>query len=122
MTEKIKLFIVVNRDLHLSPGQIAAQVSHVTHSIVDGLIRLGYEEHPIPQDYVNYMIWSAEPITIIKKATTSQLQALQMLRGSIAYTDEIFHKPTLTYQKYLTAVGFYPGSISPNEMMDYDLL
>lgn len=122
MSDKIKLFILVNQDLRLTPGQIAAQVSHVTHQLVDTLVRIGYESHPIPQCYIDYMVWSSDPITIVKKASAAEISKFKSLDKAIVFSDKIFNKQKNSHIEALTAVAFYPGSISADEMAVYDLL
>ena len=116
------MYIVVNSDLKLSVGQIAAQVSHVTHLIVDEIIRTGYESYPVPESYIKYMNWCKNNITIVKKATEVQLLELSKMESARYFYDDIYSKKTQYKNNCLTIVGFLPLSINADMLFEYDLL
>ena len=66
------MYILVNSDLGMRAGKIAAQCSHVCGDITEELIRMGYEKKN-PQPYYRYMKWKNHRKKIVLKATEAQL-------------------------------------------------
>ena len=116
------MYIFINSDINLTKGQCCAQVSHITHLIIDEIIRSAYEEIPTPGYYLTYLEWCAEPITIIKKATTSELVILANVPYAKCFYDDVYDKKTNQKNNYLTTVGFYPGCVDSEKMQNYNLL
>lgn len=116
------MYILINADLKLSVGQIAAQTAHIVHIIVEENIRNAYELYPITESYVEYMKWCSNPITIVKKAPEEELRKLLILPGAKYFYDDIFSKQTKQKSSQLTIIGFNPSSILTDTMKDYDLL
>lgn len=116
------MYILINADLKLSVGQIAAQIAHIVHIIVEENVRNAYESYPIPESYVEYMKWCSNPITIVKKAPEEELRKLLILPGAKYFYDDIFSKQTKQKSSQLTIIGFNPSSILTDTMNAYDLL
>lgn len=120
--EPIKLYLILNADIKFTPGQIASQVTHLTHLLTDEIVRAAYELYPIPEYYLNYAIWNKNPIVIIKRASENELNALRSLPFARSFYDEIYDKQFKRKNKCLTVVGFFPGSVSDDMMIDFKLL
>ena len=118
MNNNIKFYIVINSDLKLSKGHISAQVSHITHTIIDEIVRIGYEEPIIPNTYTQYIKWCKNPITIIKKTSELELYELQKLEFAKSYSDNIPNHNN----NVLTSVGFFPGCVDESIMNKFKLL
>jgi hypothetical protein len=116
------MYILINADLKLSVGQIAAQTAHIVHIIVEENVRTAYESYPVPESYVEYIKWCLNPITIVKKAPQEELQKLLDLPGAKYFYDDIFSKQTKQKSSQLTIIGFNPSSVLTDTMNDYELL
>jgi hypothetical protein len=116
------MYIVINSDINLTIGQACAQTSHVTHLIIDEIVRSVYESSPVPEYYIKYLEWCIEPTTIIKKVTNDQLMELKKLPYTKYFYDDIYDKKSGTKHNYLTVVGFYPGCITNDAMKKFNLL
>jgi len=111
-------YIFVNSDLNMTKGQIGPQISHITQIIVEELVKKCYEEHPPSKECMNYMRWKMNPITIILKATTSQLQELIKQNNTRYFIDGTGRIPVNS----LTGVGFFPTNDLDDMVKDYKLL
>ena len=123
-----RLFIIVNSDLGMSPGLMAAQVSHVSElvgfnaamTINDPTVTLG-DKSAI--DVLEYEYWRLNPITIIKKAPTAAL--IRFIREfqtqRIKY--ELFRDcvPPQIPENTITCLAIYPGQLVSNEIDDLGL-
>jgi len=116
------MYILINADLKLSVGQIAAQTAHIVHLIIDENIRNGYESYPVPESYVTYMKWCQNPITIVKKTSEEKLNELLKIPGARYFYDDVYNKQTKQKSSQLTIVGFSPSCILTDTMNDYELL
>lgn len=110
-------YIFINSDLDLSKGQVAAQVSHITHIIVEDLVKKCYEIHPPSKECFVYMKWKTNPTTVILKATTEQLRELTKLEGSKCFHDSGNRIP----DNALTCVGFNPTNTMHDFVKSYKL-
>ncbi len=111
-------YIFVNSDLELSKGQTMAQISHITHVIVEDLIKKCYEVFPTTNECLEYMRWKIIPTTVILKATNNQLKDLIKRPGAKGFIDSGNRIP----DNSLTVVGFYPNSTMGDIVKDYKLL
>src|SRR6188508_910176 len=117
MENKIKFYIVVNADIKLTPGQMCAQVSHITQLIVDSVLRDSYETFPSSKKALLYAEWIGCPITIVKKASEEELYEFGLMSMCKSYSDDVYDKKTNQKNKYLTVVGFFPGC-APEDLIE----
>jgi peptidyl-tRNA hydrolase len=120
MTEQPKMYIFINSDLDMTSGKIASQTGHVVHLIVDELVRTGYEKFPMSEECKTYMKWNRNCIKIVLKANTEQLKELLKLPNSRAFIET--GQTTQVEQNSLTAIGFFPGALSQDDVKGYKLL
>lgn len=106
MTDPYKMYIFINSDLNMTTGKIASQASHITHRIVEELVRNGYEQFPPSKEYISYMKWNSNCTKIVLKGTAEQLSELLKLPNSTAFYDN--GQTTQVESGSLTVVGFYP--------------
>lgn len=115
-----KMYIFVNSDLEMSIGKIASQCCHITHVIVDELVRDGYESFPASDEYKTYLLWNKHCTKVVLKATNSQLLELMKMKDARAFYDN--GKTTQVESGSLTVVGFFPSSNLEDLVKDYKLL
>lgn len=118
MDNKPIFYIFVNGDLNMTKGQIGPQISHITHIIIEELVIKCYEEQPPSKECMNYMKWKMNPITIILKATTIQLQELMKQSNARYFIDGTDRIPANS----LTCVGFFPNHDMDEIVKGYKLL
>lgn len=108
-TDQIKMYIIINGDLKMSPGKMIAQCCHIVQIITDELVRDGYENYPPSINYINYMKWCKNCTKIILKATEEQLKKLMTNNNNV----RCFYDNGITTQVKpgsLTVIGFFPAS------------
>lgn len=123
-----RLIIIVNSDLGMPAGLMAAQVSHVSEligfnaamTINDPAATLG-DKSTI--DVLEYEYWRLNPITIIKKAPTAALGRFirEFHTQKIKY--ELFRDcvpPQIPYN-ILTCLAIYPGQPISKEIEELGL-
>lgn len=115
-----KMYIFINSDLEMSSGKIASQCCHVTHVIVDELVRDGYESFPASDDYKMYLLWNKHCTKIILKASNEQLLELMKHKSARAFYDN--GKTTQVESGSLTVVGFFPSCNLEELVKEYKLL
>jgi peptidyl-tRNA hydrolase len=113
-------YIVVNEELHMSPGKIASQVSHITNIITEELVSKMYEDDTTNKQIIEYAKWKLNPVTIVLKAQGSRLNKLLELDNARAYEDS--GKTTQNTCKKITVIGFLPCAEITNLLQGYDLL
>lgn len=116
----VKMYILINSDLNMTAGKIASQACHITHRIVEELVRNGYEQFPPSNEYMTYMKWSKNCIKIIVKATNDQL--LELLKNPMARAFYDGGNTTQVEVNSLTAIGFLPSGDLDKLMDGYKLL
>jgi len=112
-----KMYIFINSDLNMSSGKIASQACHVTHRIIEELVRNGYEHFPTSNEYLTFMKWNKNCTKIVLKATHEQLLELLQLPNSRGFYDNYN-----MIQNCLTAIGFFPSSDINDFTSKYKLL
>lgn len=110
------LIIIVNSDLGMSAGLMAAQVSHVSElvgfnaamTINDPSVTL---DDKSAIDVLEYEYWRLNPITIIKKAPNSALTRFVEEFQTQKIKFELFRDsvPPLIPENTLTCLAIYPG-------------
>ena len=106
MSNSLKMYIFINTDLNMTSGKIASQACHVTHLIVEEIIRNFYEGTTTSETYINYMYWNKNCTKIILKANTEQLIELLKLNNARGFYDN--GQTTQVPENSLTVVGFFP--------------
>ena len=135
MTEPAKssrLIIIINSDLNMPPGLMAAQVSHVSELLGYNAARamsdlsLGLVETGL--DVLEYEYWRLNPITIIKRATHSAIirfiqEFEQPKSGNKKINFELFRDSVgdLIPENSLTCLAIYPGQLISKEIDDLGL-
>lgn len=101
-----KLYIIINSDLDLTPGQIAAQISHITQLIVEHVL-VGFYESNECESYTRYSKWRLNPVTIIKKASGRELENLldRFPNLLVKFYDEIKVRDVVKASCVLTGIG-----------------
>lgn len=118
----IKLYILLNSDIDLTVGQACAQSSHITHIIIDEIVRSAYEIMPTPDYYIKYLEWCGDSVTIVKKTSLQELEKLKNSPYCKFFYDDVYDKKLRIKIRHLTAIGFYPGCIDSQLLSDYSLM
>lgn len=120
MDNKVVMYIVVNSDLKMSAGKIAAQVGHVVQLITEEIIRTSYEKKKPPLEYVQYMKWKSSGCAkIVLKAPQAEIEKLMVLPSARHIIDE---GRTQVEPGSLTVLGFCPTDKLADQMKSYKLL
>lgn len=115
----IVMYIFVNKDLNMTKGKTCSQVAHLTQTIVEEIIRTGYETYPVPESYFTYMKWRTNCTKIILGASEEQLKEIIKWPESRYIIDD---GQTQVNPGSLTCVGFPPNSKMKEIVKDYKLL
>lgn len=118
MDKQIIFYIIVNSDLKMTNGQIAAQISHLTQIITEEIIRAGYENFNTPKYYINYMKWKKNPITIILKASETELIKL-LDEPDVRF---FYDSGKRLGENCLTTIGFFPSDVYQDRFSSFQLL
>ncbi len=111
------MYILVNSDLDLSPGAVAAQVGHMVYLIVDEIVTNSYEQFPTPNYCLTYLEWTRKCTKIILRATEREMLDLKSHPECRSFQDELKGRNG----KVLTVIGFFPSNDLFNEMRRYRL-
>jgi peptidyl-tRNA hydrolase len=112
-----KMYLIINSDLKMTPGQIGAQVSHVTQVIVDEIISSAYECFPIPEPVNKYYRWKKNPVTVVLKAPEEELKKLSKIPTARVFIDS----GDRLGNDCLTVLGFYPSELHNELLSQYKL-
>lgn len=121
-----RLIIIINSDLNMSAGLMAAQVSHVSElvgynaarAMSDLSLGMGQDSGYKGLDVLEYEYWRTNPITIIKRAPLATLirfiQEFEHPQTSEQKTKirfELFHDtvPGVVPPDTITCLAIYPG-------------
>lgn len=120
MTSPLVMYIVVNNDLNMGKGKIAAQVGHLVQDIIEDIMIKKYESKRTPTVCLNYDLWKREGCTkIVVKANKEQIKELM-------YLDNAFHikdaGKTQIPEGSITVVGFPPMREIGKIFKDFKLL
>lgn len=110
-------YVFINNDLGMNNGQIVAQVSHITHIIVNELVARAYTDPILSKEVENYLLWNKNPKTVVLKANQKQLEDLKSKSYARYFIDSGFRIP----DNSLTVVGLLPG-VYDNISAGYKLL
>jgi len=121
---EIKMYILVNSDLDMGKGKIAAQVGHVVGVIVEEIIRNSYEvptkESMIDFQYYQKWIKNDAFTKIVLRATEDELRQLLNTEKKCRYI--IDASRTHNSSRDLTVVGFFPRDDMEERMSKFRLL
>jgi PTH2 family peptidyl-tRNA hydrolase len=114
------LYVVINNDLNMGKGKIAAQVAHVVEDIIEELVRaeiFGAKKKKFLDDYKS---WKVNGRTkIILKGSQQDLQELCKLDEARYIRDA---GKTQINEGSLTAVGFFPSKTKKELLKNFKLL
>lgn len=120
MSNPLVMYIIVNNDLQMGKGKIAAQVGHVVMQIVEDIIIKKFESTKIPNICKDYDVWkNSGGAKIVLKATKEQLVTLKNMDNARFIIDA---GKTQIEAGSLTVVGFPPMKTLGNIMKDFKLL
>jgi peptidyl-tRNA hydrolase len=125
MSEPLKMYIFINSDLNMTTGKIASQVGHIVHMIIEELVRNGYEQYPISEEYLAFAKWNKNCIKIVLKATQQELLELLKLDSKNDLRVRAWYDNGQTTQVLtgsLTGIGFFPSSTMDQLISGYKLL
>lgn len=119
-----KMYILVNSDLKMGKGKIAAQVGHVVQQATETILTNYYERHREPSNesyglmYDEYCKWNASGCRkIAVKATTEEMNyVIQNYRNQIKYILDAGY--TQVEPNSLTVLAFIPMR---EDKMTYDI-
>lgn len=101
----IKMYIVVNADLKMSPGKIASQVGHIVQRLTEDLVSSGYEDIKPSDNYIKYCKWKTNCTKVILQASNKKMMKLKELPNCVSFIDDGL---TEIPKNSLTVIGFYP--------------
>ena len=122
-----RLIIIINSDLNMTPGLMAAQVSHVSELVGYNAARamsdlsVGLEDTGL--DILEYEYWRLNPTTIIKRAPLAALIRFIQEFGEKKINFELFRDtvPGIIPDNSLTCIAIYPGQPVPKEIDELGL-
>ena len=118
------MYILVNGDLNMSPGKVAAQVGHVVQIIIKDLERALHIKDPESAEIINkYLAWESAPTKIILTSTTQDMETIIATDPECKYFYDTLRDHVQVHNdfKYLTVIGFYPGNKTRRHMQKYKL-
>jgi peptidyl-tRNA hydrolase len=110
------MYILVNTDLKMRHGRIAAQVGHIVQSITEEIVRDSYEAFPIPDHCLTYMKWKKKCTKVVLGATEEELRTL------LQHSEARFFVDDIDGRKELTVVGFFPNSFIGSQLECFKLI
>ncbi len=120
MSSPLVMYILVNNDLQMGKGKIAAQVGHVVQNLVEDIITKKYESKKVQNICTDYEIWKREGCPkIVLKATKEQLEKLSEMDKARFIIDA---GKTQIAPGSLTVVGFPPMRTLEKIMKEFKLL
>ena len=118
MSDEYTMYLIVNDDLKMGKGKIAAQVGHAVQKIIEDILEKYYISKK-SNTYDKYIKWKNGSKKIVLKASKSELLHFTTYAESVSIYDcgltQIPHNS-------LTVVGFYPSNSNKNMFTNYKLL
>lgn len=119
-SKEYAMYIFVNMDLKMEKGKIAGQVGHLCQRITADIIRMGYEISPVPQEYIDYMLWESNGSKkVVLKATQEQMIELIKM-PNVRYIIDAGR--TQIPSGSMTVVGFFPSNKMSELFKSYKLV
>lgn len=108
MEDSYKMYIIVNNDLKMEKGKIAAQVGHLVGSITEEIMIGHFQGYKLfNQIFQDYQIWKSNgSAKIVLKASNDQI--MQILDESSNCRNVIDQGKTQVDPGSLTVIGFFP--------------
>ncbi len=114
------LYVVINNDLSMGKGKIAAQVGHVIEDIIEELVRAEMSTTKKKSFLDDYKTWKVTGRTkIVLKGSQQELQELCKLDEARYVRDA---GKTQIEAGSLTAVGFFPSKTKKELLKNFKLL
>lgn len=118
--EQYYMYVLVNDDLKMGKGKIAAQVGHVVGIITEEIIRKSYESDKVLECYLSFIQWKNTGYAkIILKATQEQITSFIGHPETIYILDE---GRTQIAPNSLTVLGFFPSKTLKEKFKNFKLL
>ncbi len=109
------MYLMVNNDLHMGKGKIAAQVGHAVQALCESILR-----DKNTDAYARYLYWSSYGAKkIVLKAKESDLKAFKDTAETVYIIDA---GCTQIAPGSLTVIGFYPSCHNKERMRSFKLL
>lgn len=115
----MNMYIFVNTDLKMKPGKIASQVGHAVQLVIEDIMIDMYESNKVPEKVTKYLNWKKNCVKIVLKANAKQMYELSQHDSARYIIDD---GATQVPENSLTAVAFFPGSLTKDDVKDYKLL
>lgn len=126
LDNELTMYIIVNNDLKMGKGKIAAQVGHLVGRITEELVTMKYENGDsvtmdLPEPYVRYFIWLMRygAKKVVLKGTEVQIRELIKESECRSIIDA---GRTQVAPDSLTVVGFLPSYDKVEKFKSYSLL
>lgn len=114
------LYVIINNDLNMGKGKIAAQVGHVIETIIEELVLAEVHGQKKKTFLDDYNIWKNNGrAKIVLKGSSSQLYELCKLDEARYIRDA---GKTQVAEGSLTVVGFFPSKNKKDLLKDFKLL
>ena len=114
------MYIVINNDLNMSKGKIAAQVGHVVEIIIEELVRAELISTKKKSFLEDYKVWkNTGRAKIVLKANDEEIKHLSMLDNARCVIDAGL---TQVAPGSMTVVGFLPSKTNKDILNKFKLL
>ncbi len=114
------MYILINNDLNMGKGKIAAQVGHVVEIIIEELVKAELTSTKKKSFLEDYKVWKKTGrAKIVLKATEEEIKQLSQLDGAHCVVDAGL---TQIPSGSMTVVGFLPSSTKKDIFSKFKLL
>lgn len=114
------MYVLVNDDLKMGKGKIAAQVGHVTEMMAEHLTSLAYESSKVTDDLLGYMKYKTSGRKkVILCGTQKDLENLSKDKDAFVVIDA---GRTEVPKDSMTVVGVLPSNKNKDRFKEFKLL
>ena len=115
------MYLIINNDLNMGKGKIAAQVAHVIESIIEELVKAELRSSTKKKSFLeDYNLWKISGrAKIVLKATEEEIRQLSRLDDARYIIDAGL---TQVAPGSMTVVGFLPSSTKKEIFNKFKLL
>jgi PTH2 family peptidyl-tRNA hydrolase len=114
------MYLIVNNDLNMSKGKIAAQVGHVVESIIEELVKAEFTSTKKKSFLEDYNLWKRSGrAKIVLKANQEEIKDLSRLDNARCIIDAGL---TQVAPGSMTVVGFLPSCTKKEIFTKFKLL
>jgi PTH2 family peptidyl-tRNA hydrolase len=114
------MYLIINNDLNMGKGKIAAQVAHVVELIIEELVRAELSSTKKKSFLEDYNLWKKTGrAKIVLKATEEEIKQLSRLDDARYIIDTGL---TQVEPGSMTAIGFLPSCTKKNILNKFKLL